>query len=521
MGSSSKKKLCGKKLFFYLLWFWTMLLIPFFSAKFYLELTHTLENNRHWKSSKMSLSKAVSGAVAFYITPTALFQNRLSLDKWLGYQEIFYQKAIDPKQIDFDFTLASGSYFSFLFQTNPQQLSGIRFSRNPSYPSGYFNATPEGKFLKKENLNLENLKEENHLQVLFAKNELSFYLNGKQIDSIREKTDSPFLIGFRGGAFPTSVAHIKILLKNGSGRILENFENRRGMTKPFLILLSALCFINFCLYLLKRWLKISKEKLFYFAFNFYFSTLITVLFLFTAQTTFLGENYYFSRIYFKTIAFLYDYKTSIETKTEVMNRLRKEYPLGKPTDFYRVLFVGSSQTWGAGSLHPEDPFVKKLEDRFNHESNGNISYEFINSGISGERVARLLKPYSEEWIRWNPKIVLINLSNNDTDTEKFAEYLPKFVQLNELKKIKTILILEANSIEQTRDFLATNHQTMKKVAAEYHLPVIDLHQCLLEKYDSGFLWWDFVHPTSYGHALAADCIYPTLHDVIEKEQQKK
>ncbi len=216
-----------------------------------------------------------------------------------------------------------------------------------------------------------------------------------------------------------------------------------------------------------------------------------------------------------------NYKTSIETKTEVMNRLRKEFPLDKSTDSYRVLFIGSSQTWGAGALHPQDPFVKRLEDRFNRESNGKTSYEFINSGISGERVARLLKPYSEEWIHWNPKIVLINLSNNDTDTEKFAKYLPKFVQLNESKKIKTILILEANSLEQTRDFLATNHQTMKKVAAEYHLPVIDLHQCLLENYDSGFLWWDFVHPTSYGHALAADCIYPTLHDVIQKEQQER
>lgn len=521
MNSTEKNNNYPQKIVFYLFWSCVLLFTAFFSAKFYLEITHTLENNQNWKSSKMNLSKAVSGAIAFYITPAALFQNQLHLDEWLGHQEVFYKEEISPKQIDFDFNLDSQSYFSFIFNKNSEGYSGIRFSLNSHYPNSYFNATSEGKFLKKENLSFDHLMEKNHLRVIFNENQFSLYLNGKFINTIHENLFSSFFVGFKGGGFPASISNIKIQLKNSDKIILENFENKKSVLKYFLIILLALFLISGLVYLIKSRFDHSKEKQSQFIFNFHLFILIIVLILFTAQSTFLIKNYYFSRIYFKTIAFLFNYKTSIETKTEIINRLRKEYPVDKINNSYRVLFVGSSQTWGAGALHPEDPFVKKLENRFNQESQRNISYEFINSGISGERVARLLKPYSEEWIRWNPKIVLINLSNNDTDTEKFAKYLPKFIQLNESKKIKTILILEANSLEQTRDFLTTNHQTMKKVAAEYHLPVIDLHQCLLKNYDSGFLWWDFVHPTSYGHALAADCIYPTLHDVIQKEQQDK
>ncbi len=248
MHFAAKKNICPKKTIFYLFWVWIILLISFFSAKFYLEITNTLENNQNWKSSKMGLSKAVSGAVAFYITPAALFQNQLHLDEWLGHQEIFYKEAINPLEIDFDFNLHSGSYFSFIFNKNAGQFSGIRFSRNIFYPSSYFNATSERKFLKKENFIPDNLKQENRLKIIFGENQFSVYLNGKLTNTIHENLAPSFLIGFLGGAFPASVSNIQIQLKNSGEIISENFENKNGTVKPFLLLLSIIFFTSFFIY---------------------------------------------------------------------------------------------------------------------------------------------------------------------------------------------------------------------------------------------------------------------------------
>ena len=51
---------------------------------------------------------------------------------------------------------------------------------------------------------------------------------------------------------------------------------------------------------------------------------------------------------------------------------------------------------------------------------------------------------------------------------------------------------------------------MKKVASQYHIPVIDLHEYLKSQADTGFIWWDHVHLTSYGQMLAASYIVAQL-----------
>ena len=46
----------------------------------------------------------------------------------------------------------------------------------------------------------------------------------------------------------------------------------------------------------------------------------------------------------------------------------------------------------------------------------------------------------------------------------------------------------------------------------FGVPVLDLHGHLSapEVVDSGFLWWDYVHLSSYGHRRAAEWLAPQL-----------
>jgi lysophospholipase L1-like esterase len=44
---------------------------------------------------------------------------------------------------------------------------------------------------------------------------------------------------------------------------------------------------------------------------------------------------------------------------------------------------------------------------------------------------------------------------------------------------------------------------MREVAARHAIPVVEVHDALAAERDSGFLWWDRVHLTSYGQERLA------------------
>ena len=53
---------------------------------------------------------------------------------------------------------------------------------------------------------------------------------------------------------------------------------------------------------------------------------------------------------------------------------------------------------------------------------------------------------------------------------------------------------------------------MQTIAATNDVPVIPMHEYLGRNYTRGFLWWDHVHLTSYGHQLFAERLYQGLHE---------
>jgi len=178
---------------------------------------------------------------------------------------------------------------------------------------------------------------------------------------------------------------------------------------------------------------------------------------------------------------------------------------------HRILFLGSSQTWGSGATREEECFVSVIQDRLDRR-NGPC-FECINGGINGANSRALLELFMREWIKLEPETVVINLSHNDAISvplaREFESCLERFVAINESKNIKTVFVLEANSIEATPGDLQL-HPVMRTVGIRHGVPVVELHAFLKTKYDCGFLWWDSVHPTSFGHRLIADCILGAL-----------
>ena len=132
--------------------------------------------------------------------------------------------------------------------------------------------------------------------------------------------------------------------------------------------------------------------------------------------------------------------------------------------------------------------------------------ECLNAGFSAQFASELYSIYTGELIKYQPDYIILNLSFNDVDTDEyeFRESLQNFIALNSENNIETIFSLEAASIETDTRKLQSKHMIMREIADENRVPVLDLHGHLAEYYDTGFLWWDAVHLTSYGHLLAGE-----------------
>ena len=75
--------------------------------------------------------------------------------------------------------------------------------------------------------------------------------------------------------------------------------------------------------------------------------------------------------------------------------------------------------------------------------------------------------------------------------------------------IPIVLASEALSLECVPEPL-WSFNVLRFLADERHLMQIDLYESLNRRIDTGCLFWDQVHPTSYGHRLIADELYPKI-----------
>ena len=135
----------------------------------------------------------------------------------------------------------------------------------------------------------------------------------------------------------------------------------------------------------------------------------------------------------------------------------------------------------------------------------------INAAIRGSDSTELIQRYVDRLHLLKPDVVVVNLSHNDSyrDSAVFASNLAKLVEFSKSQGSVLLFVQEANSSETDAERLAVlqeHHRIMRDIAGEHKVNCADLHGYLSgsEIRDSGLLWWDYVHLTSYGHELAGE-----------------
>lgn len=157
-------------------------------------------------------------------------------------------------------------------------------------------------------------------------------------------------------------------------------------------------------------------------------------------------------------------------------------------------------------------------------------YEFINRGISGNRIVDLYARIKSDFINLNPDYASIFIGVNDAwheileqngvDTEKFEKIYTMMIDeiYAACPNVKLMIIapyvLEGISTCNTEEIpdrlkkfqvdVAEKAEVAKKIAEKYNLPLIELQPAFDEacKKASPEYWaFDGVHPTACGHEI--------------------
>ncbi|MDZ4796352.1 MAG: GDSL-type esterase/lipase family protein [Bacteroidota bacterium] len=164
-------------------------------------------------------------------------------------------------------------------------------------------------------------------------------------------------------------------------------------------------------------------------------------------------------------------------------------------------------------------------------------YDFVGSGISGNKVYDLFLRLEDDVLSKSPDVVVIYVGVNDvwhksllgtgTDADKFEKFYLAILKKLKDKKIKAILCTPAVVGEKT-DFsnsldgdLNKYSNIIRDMAKKNNLPLVDLRKQFLEYYktnnpdnqEKNILTYDRVHLNAKGNQFVADLMWKAVKEI--------
>jgi lysophospholipase L1-like esterase len=495
------------------------ILIAFFFSKTFLLTNNTLKNNQHWEAEKENLEMGVMGSWNFFNKTQPLNHGYINLGSWHGFQEITTKQELEFDYIEFDAFFSKNSYLMNHFLINEGRRFSIKISEEKQ-ESSCLVIDQSGKFLDKKVLNNVQVSNEewSHVEISLQGTRADIKINGEEFDCFVPLT-SKSKLGFKGGYNDTLIDNI--IVKNDNKDVFrEGFSNDKNLVFYFLSVFWLLSLIELFLFKVLK----NRKKFLFFITTVSISALFSLIIFYIYLLFFFVGNYPNITSIINKIRF--QEKEWVDNEFQIISQdIMASY---EDDNSEKIMFIGSSQTWGAGASKKKNsfPFVfeKLLNDLLleNQQSislgkqvmavGPNSKIRVINAASSGVTSIELLQEYKTKWIELSPKVAIINLSSNDFTNEVseklFRENISSFIEINREKNIETIFLLEANSSEVKID--NNFHSVLKDICIKEEITFIDVNDYLKKKDNSGLIWWDFIHPTDYGHRLIAHYIFDTL-----------
>jgi len=509
------------------------LLVAFLVSRTYLLLQNNLKNNGNWQSTKINLEMGVMGATNFFNQTQPLNGEKLNLGSWHGFQEIISVNKYGYDKVTFDVKFSEKSYLIFYYQISEDQKSGFKIDQE-SKTLSCLKIKTDGEFTSQNSFPISKNLNDQWIQIELVKRPENILVKTFDQEFICPKTEESeeTSIGFKNGLKDVWIDNIE-LTNQGQTQLVERFDATKKLI-PLTLTISAIILI-FQIFLKEIFRKKNLKILSFSLIAVNITLTITLLISLIYLIFFFVGNY----PNLNSVLSLIKRKEEVWVDTEVQDVSKSimENFSNDPTE--KIMFIGSSQTWGAGASSKNKSFPFQFEKLLNEEvtNQGQIAtntaqvlgvstqnqFEVVNAGISGTTSNELLQEYESHWVTLKPKIVIINLSSNDfdygVDAETFEKNLASFIEINKQNDIKTVLMIEARSPEIETDNLYQS--LVAKVANSYQIPVIDANQFIGKQNDQGLLWWDFIHPTDFGHRLIAKYLLEEIEKYVPMVEQSQ
>jgi lysophospholipase L1-like esterase len=529
-----------------------LILVASLLTEWLLYSQNSLVQNNQWVVAKRMSTLGLMGADEFLLDRSVLAKNRINLGKYYGFQEIYTKKKMIPKKIFFNFKIDNGSYLDFFIRLNQGAEIGFRLNNRSNRKSFTFVNPGEEKFAKKHFFE-SNLKFNswNTAELIVNNSEITLQLNNNKPLDLNFDTPLSGNIGFRAGQRGAFIDDIFI---NGDKNFSysETFRRTEHWPRIFLIhLLFTFILVELFQLLIKKYYKFKKADkkkdqrnfivyqlcislliIFLFDYNFWskksFSPTSKILFANTPVPTHIFEKKRF---------FIFQEWARIFSLNQNPRKLIAEsgYPIRRifegpilcssnpvqcidysqerkipitpdRSSCKKIIFMGTSQTIGAGASKLSDTFFARIHKSLikNQKVSCLVS---LNLAKSGSNLKEIINQYRNHFSDFDPDLMIINIAHNDRK-QAIEKNLPILLELNQKLGTKSIILEEANSVvsDGKDDRLVNKHNLMKRIAAKYNVSTIPLHTKLqeIEAQELGVMWWDICHMTDYGQKVTAD-----------------
>ena len=526
-------------------------------TEIFLYSQNTLFLHGDWLSTKRTLEVTTRGSDSFLITRSALSRNRLNLGAWAGFNEVLGRDDFTPRRISLRFRLEKDAYLNVLFNRTAAGFCAVRLSRSPDYANAFLRGRPEGRILSAEPLSWPFLDGAWHRLALdFGASGLAVRLDAEAPIVLPEVAAAGGAFGLRNGRLGAVVDDI--LIEDAQGRVRrESFRNTRHWPRILLFncvlalvlfaclrgrargvpafavlnLVLAVCGSLWLTFDYFHWSGLELDVLsrplsgaarrsaverveaarqgFFSGWNKLLGGEAPT------REALVGQGY----AAFTTGAGpIFCGRSPGEPPRQLQPGPELEELLRARKTAYRILFVGTSQAVGAGAAHLADTFPFLV-----HAALGRSRpLETLNMAVSGSDSVALLGDYRRVYSRFQPDLVVLDLSSNDRP-ERLVLGIEGFLSFNKAAGIRSLLLKEANSNEAPYPYgLLQKHRLLDEAARRFGVPVYDLHRYLNDPavFRTGFLWWDIVHLTPYGQALAARWLAPKVRAELNRTRRR-
>lgn len=465
----------------------------------WLQFQNTIESNGRWVSGKTELERSVMGAAAAMVTRTMTWDNRLNLGSWFGFQDIRWHEPLALAELDVAVLYTEDRHVNIWFGGGSEGRVGIRLSKHDRLPTAWWIEGPDGLMTSVREFYPPLLHDWNDIEIRFEQDgRFRVRINEREVLQAQGPITEPGTFGFKGGMDDTFIDNVRIQTRDGD-EIWEDFSHHRHEAAAHVVALALL--LALCL---------GAAKLRGPGTPVAFPALLVVGVVAACATL-------IEQVDSRAIWPLYPDEDEIDYGTYPQSSVREsdvtdamieqfgdhEGPVGG-----RILFLGTSQTYGSGASTVEKTWVARVCEGLNARVVATPpAFECMNTGLPGSASPELWKLYRDHWSKLKPDLMIANLGNNDGSAEGLSTSAKRLTEFNQERGIATWFVLEATTSDMGPSRNSSKHEVLRSVSTEYGLPApSEMQAHIFGERGRGHLWWDFVHPTDGGHLLIAEKI---------------